>query len=255
MTETTRRSKVFHALFWLVIVTLFTVGIYLIIKPFYKRHQRKKLTQQLSDMYDEYAKTIEPRESSGEGQADTEEPERLEIYPTILVDPRQNPMANEEEVWVYGDQVFQQLVREADAEEVTIRIIGQVNIPEIDLHMPLLDNSDYVTIRYGLGRYTDTKDVGENGNTVIFGHRMLEPGQHLHDIDKLDEGDEITIHKDGKTYVYRMTHQKVIQTEQIYDHILNQPKDHNQLIFATCDPIPTWEDYLLVYADLVEVRD
>lgn len=175
-------------------------------------------------------------------------------YPTFIVDPEAHALPSEQEVWIRDTEVFQRDVALQADGNVTLTVIGQMSIPKIDLLMPVLDNALAITIRYGLGRYPDARSFGEYGNAVVFGHRMRNYGEHFNRVNELVPGDQIEVFHDGQIYRYEVTGNKIVEIENVYDEILGHPEDLSQLILATCHPIPTFEDYLLVYAELIEIR-
>ena len=202
-----------------------------------------------------------PTDSASPDPADPTQPDERApdsdadyVYPTMVIDPNAHALPSEEEVWIRDHEVYQQAVQETPSGDVTLTIIGQMRIDKLDLLMPIIDNALHYTIRYGLGHYPDGKLFGEQGNTVIFGHRMRNYGEHLNRADELRQGDRIEVAYHGQIYVYEVSQQKIVETAQVYDEMFDHPADRSQLILATCHPIPTFEDYLLVYADLVEIR-
>ena len=83
---------------------------------------------------------------------------------------------------------------------------------------------------------------------------MRNFGEHFNRVGELIPGDNIEVYHDGQIYQYQVTGNKIIEIQDVYSEILNHSDDMSQLVLATCHPIPTFEDYLLVYADLVAIR-
>ena len=72
-------------------------------------------------------------------------------------------------------------------------------------------------------------------------------GHFFRNIDRLEEGDELTISKDGKTYSYVVYESFVVKPEEVW--VLNQTEEPI-VTMITCTPLGTYTDRLIVRAAL-----
>ena len=73
------------------------------------------------------------------------------------------------------DTTIQELVNEMSdisAEHENLKLLGILEIPCIDLKEPIWDSCSSTALRYGVGRFPQTCGIGEEGNCMLFGHRM-----------------------------------------------------------------------------------
>jgi sortase (surface protein transpeptidase) len=114
--------------------------------------------------------------------------------------------------------------------------ISEVNIHENKLFIPKIG------VEISIGKTSDYLDFGgwvQNVNTkdlpfVISIHRFgldsltddMKIHQTLYNADKLQVGDEVKLHWDGKEYIYSV--------KEIYEGINNKPVKDNELLLYTC---------------------
>ncbi len=73
------------------------------------------------------------------------------------------------------DKSLEELIREMQSlssEHESLKLIGILEIPCIDLKEPIWDSCSSTALRYGVGRFPQTCNIGESGNCMLFGHRM-----------------------------------------------------------------------------------
>lgn len=96
---------------------------------------------------------------------------------------------------------------------------------------------------------------GQVGNTVILGHSsndIFEPGDYKFAfvlLDRMQAGDVIYMHYEGKRYIYRVTDKKIITPSEFSALHLNNGKP--MLTLVTCTPPGTALKRLLVYAEQI----
>lgn len=90
-------------------------------------------------------------------------------------------------------------------------------------------------------QFTGTKDPGQIGNSVIFGHSILpqffNPEDYLSifsTLPTLSEGDEIDINYDGIAYKYKII--KMFEVAPTDVDVLDQPTDDSYISLVTCVP-------------------
>ncbi len=96
----------------------------------------------------------------------------------------------------------------------------------------------------------------EEANVYIAGHRIGFEGEASHlvfyDLDALQDGDEVILtDADGTKYTYRVFASFVVGPSETYVTFPTPGK--NIVILQTCTPVPTFEERLVVQAELTEV--
>ncbi len=96
----------------------------------------------------------------------------------------------------------------------------------------------------------------EEANVYIAGHRIGFEGEASHlvfyDLDALQKGDEVVLtDADGTRYVYRVFRSFVVGPSDF--HVTFPTPGKNIVSLQTCTPIPTFEERLVVQAELTDV--
>ncbi|MBX6334529.1 class E sortase [Candidatus Saccharibacteria bacterium] len=120
-------------------------------------------------------------------------------------------------------------------------------IPRIDLAEPI-HGGGAESLNLGVWRVPHTSTPDRGGNTVLVGHRFTyrDPTGVFYHLDKVKEGDEITVHWQGKAYEYEVTEIKVVPaTEVSVEHNTTTPR----LTIYTCTPLWSVENRLVVIAE------
>ena len=96
----------------------------------------------------------------------------------------------------------------------------------------------------------------EEANVYIAGHRMGFEGEASHlvfyDLDALRKGDEVILtDADGTRYTYRVFSSFVVGPSDYY--VTEPTPGRNIVSLQTCTPVPTFEERLVVQAELANV--
>ncbi len=96
----------------------------------------------------------------------------------------------------------------------------------------------------------------EEANVYIAGHRIGFEGEASHlvfyDLDALQEGDEVILtDSDGTRYTYTVFRSFVVGPSDY--HVTEPVPGKNIVSLQTCTPVPTFEERLVVQAELTEV--
>lgn len=128
--------------------------------------------------------------------------------------------------------------------------IGRIRVPELGLSMILVNGTDHDTLKKGPGRDLRTFMPGENRLVYIAGHRTtyLAPFSH---IDRLRAGDRVTIEVPYATFVYSVTHHRIVQATDL--SVLRSPR-HELLELQACHPRFFASHRYIAYADLMRVE-
>ena len=72
-------------------------------------------------------------------------------------------------------------------ENVTLTCVGILKIDDIDLELPVWNESSRIALRYGLGLYEQSVLPGEVGNSTILGHRNQHTSTMFYRLRKLKQ--------------------------------------------------------------------
>lgn len=98
------------------------------------------------------------------------------------------------------------------AETKKITGYGLIEIPAIELEMPLVKGTDNYSLRAAIGWWPQSAPMGSAGNCAVFGHRMVTYGRHFNRLDELKQGDKVILNSmEGKTFIYIVTGSEVIE--------------------------------------------
>ena len=125
----------------------------------------------------------------------------------------------------------------------------------LDIKAPIVNGTQEADLAKGVGHHPTTSYPSKDGgNVVLSGHRWRfgsNPAYKVFkDLDKLENGDEISLFYFGKEYVYKVRDQKVVKDTDV--SILKNT-DKSQLTLYTCTPIGTAFRRLVYIADLEKV--
>jgi sortase A len=128
--------------------------------------------------------------------------------------------------------------------------LGRIKVPRMGINMILVNGTDDETLKKGPGRDLRTFMPGENRLVYIAGHRTtyLAPFSH---IDRLRAGDRVTIELPYATFVYSVTHHRVVVATDL--SVLRSPK-HELLELQACHPRFFATHRYIAYARLTRVE-
>ena len=128
--------------------------------------------------------------------------------------------------------------------------IGRIKVPRMGVNMILVNGTDEASLKKGPGRDLRTYMPGENRLVYIAGHRTtyLAPFSH---IDRLRAGDRVTIEVPYATFVYSVTHHRIVKSTDL--SVLRSPP-HELLALQACHPRFFASHRYIAYARLVRVE-
>ena len=107
--------------------------------------------------------------------------------------------------------------------------LTRLRIPKIALDVVIMEGTSSRSLTLGPGHLKNTADPGATGNAVIAAHRDTY-FRHLHE---LAEGDEILVQREGKTFRYLVTGERIVQPT---DLSVLENSDESRLTLITCYP-------------------
>lgn len=234
-----KRKKKSRAVNWLLnllIAALILAGAYMLARPRIVTYFRDKKT-------DEVLQAMEGLES-----------------PVLSVKIGKNDFkVDGEELEQLGNEGDLEISRaEADdlaPAEIEVNMYATLQIPKIDLTMPVADEATLYSLRVAVGHWSPGAKIGEQGNAVIFGHRLHVYGSHFNRLNEVNTGDQLIVTTHDAVYVYEVSKQITINPSILLQSI-TEPTSQARLILVTCTPLhePVGVDRLLIYSHLVEVR-
>ena len=133
-----------------------------------------------------------------------------------------------------------------DIMNVASGIMGTLEIPCIDLNLPIYHGVAEKVIRKGVGHLRETPfPIGGKGNhTVLSTHRGLPEAKLFTDLDKLEIGDEFYIHIYNQVLAYKVD--KIIVVKPNKTEYLKPIADEDHVTLLTCTPYGINSHRLLV---------
>ncbi len=125
-------------------------------------------------------------------------------------------------------------------------VMGYVEIPKIDLRLPVYHGASTEALQKGLGHLGGTSlPVGGQGtHAVISGHRGLPSALLFTDLDQLEAGDRFAVHVLGQTLAYEVDQILVVEPDEVSSLLPEQDGDYVTLL--TCTPYGVNTQRLLV---------
>lgn len=128
------------------------------------------------------------------------------------------------------------------------RAVAILVIPRMDLDMVVVEGTGTEALKKGPGHYTQTAYPWEDrGRVGIAGHRTTY-GAPFWDLDRVREGDRITLETEYGVFEYRVTRRQIILPSEGW--VLDQTKEPT-LVLTTCNPRFSAAQRLVVFAERV----
>ncbi len=233
---------------------LLITGIVMLSVDIIKRNIRKN---KLEEGAQNIVRAIEQNRAQLAQEAGTRE--LSEPQATMVVDVTGLEVNGEENDFVdYEAQAAQAALVEEELDntytgQVTLIGLGLLEIPSIDLRVPMWETTNSITLRYGVGHYVDSVMPGEAGNCTVMGHHMREYGSIFNRLEEVDIGDELIITDlEGMTYTYIVDELETVTAEEMLTMIEGDLTDTTQLTLVTCVYRNTGKMRLLVIGHIAQ---
>ena len=213
------------------------VGAFLILRPLVNHWRQDKQSEKLlEDFISGDAKatiSFDPNDLVVEGEA-------IESFSDLETAPTTDP-----------DAPLPTSDGQPAKEKVVVTAIGRIEIPVIKVNMPIAEGATIYNLRVAIGRYGPSAQLGGDGRTVLFGHRMYTYGRHFNRLGEVKNGDTIIIENKEARYIYTVNRiDRVLPSDLLTK--LYEPAASRELMLVTCDPVRVASHRLLVYAELTE---
>ena len=134
-------------------------------------------------------------------------------------------------------------------------MMGYIEIPVIDVYLPVYHTVDERVLTKGVGHIPKTAfPIGGEGNhSVLTGHTGLPSAELFTDLEKVQVGDRFFIHIAGDVVAYEVDQILVVLPEEVDDIMPVAGKDYCTLV--TCTPYGINSHRLLVRGYQIEVEE
>ena len=125
-------------------------------------------------------------------------------------------------------------------------VMGYVEIPKIDVYLPIYHGTSEEVLAEGAGHLemTALPIGGENRHSVISAHRGLPSAELFTRLDEMEAGDQFYIHVLDQTLAYEVDQIEVILPEEL--SLLQPEEDKDLVTLLTCTPYAVNTHRLLV---------
>lgn len=126
-------------------------------------------------------------------------------------------------------------------------IIGFVQIPALDLDLPILLGANEENLKQGAAHLTQTSYPigGENTNCVLAAHRGYYKAPMLREVERLQVGDTVYLQNFRETLTYTVEELRIIDPTDV-EALLIQP-GRDLLTLVTCHPLGGNSQRYVVY--------
>lgn len=134
-------------------------------------------------------------------------------------------------------------------------IMGYIDIPAIDVHLPIFHGTDDKTLQKGVGHLLGSSMPvgGESTHTILTGHSGMASQRMFTDLPQLNNGDVIYLHILDEVLAYQ-----VYDTDEVLPHNttkLQIERERDLCTLITCTPIGVNTHRLLVMAERIPYEE
>ncbi|GAA3402226.1 class D sortase [Paenibacillus hodogayensis] len=134
----------------------------------------------------------------------------------------------------------------AEQEKVPDNVLAMIEIPSIEVKMPVLEGATLANMKVAAAHMTETTPLGKIGNAAIAAHRARTKGRQFNRLNEVKAGDEVVIRTAGETYVYTVYQTSIVEPTDV--SVLQQNGKDQILTLITCDPVVNATHRLIVQA-------
>ena len=134
-------------------------------------------------------------------------------------------------------------------------IMGYIDIPAIDVHLPIFHGTDDKTLQKGVGHLLGSSMPigGDSTHTILTGHSGMASQRMFTDLPQLNTGDVIYLHILDEVLAYQ-----VYDTDEVFPHDttkLQIERERDLCTLITCTPIGVNTHRLLVMAERIPYEE
>ena len=209
-----------------LIIILFLTGITIVVYPVVSNRLYEQNQSHVTAQYDEIVEQMEQDALEAEMQAAQEYNRSLLESKAFLTDPFDPELVLDPTVEPYASL----LNVEGDG------IMGYVEIPKIDVNLPIYHGTTAQVLEQGIGHLQSTSLPvgGESTHTVLTGHTGMAGKRLFTDLSLLETGDVFYLHILGDTLAYQVNKIYIVKPDETEHLVVEQGKDLATLV--TCYP-------------------
>ena len=134
-------------------------------------------------------------------------------------------------------------------------IMGYIEVPAIDVTLPIYHGTDEAVLQVAVGHleWTSLPVGGSSSHCGLSGHRGLPSAQLFTDLDKLVLGDVFLMRVLDEVLTYEVDQIRIVEPYEVEDLYIAQGKDYCTLV--TCTPYGINSHRLLVRGHRIENRE
>ena len=220
----------------IVVAVLFLAGLSVLLYPFVANQWN---TYRQSRLMSSYEEGVAEKEAAGEIDYEAEwaaaKAYNDNLMPMILPDSFAVAEASSR------DEAYMACLNINDDE-----VMGIVEIPKIDVELPIYHTTDEDVLQIGAGHLEGSSLPvgGESTHAVISAHRGLPSATLFTDLDKLEEGDHFLLHILDDTLAYEVDRIDVVEPDET--ELLSVVEGEDLVTLLTCTPYGVNTHRLLV---------
>lgn len=220
----------------IVIAVLFLAGLSVLLYPFVANQWNSYRQSRLMSSYEE---GVAEKEAAGQIDYEAEwaaaKAYNDNLMPMILPDSFAVAEASDR------DEAYMACLN-INGDEV----MGIVEIPKIDVELPIYHTTDEEVLQIGAGHLEGSSLPvgGESTHAVISAHRGLPSATLFTDLDKLEEGDHFLLHILDDTLAYEVDAMNVVEPDET--ELLSVVEGEDLVTLLTCTPYGVNTQRLLV---------
>lgn len=219
----------------LMVFLLFGIAIALTMYPFISNWLFENKTDSVADAVEQAAQEMDNSEQQAALQAAREYNQVLANGHVTLTDPFEADKSQEDL------EEYESLLNLTDD-----GVMGTVEIPVIDVSLPIYYGTSESVLQKGVGHLhgTSLPVGGESTHTVLTGHTGLSKAKLFTDLTEMEEGDIFFLHVMGENLAYEVDQIKVVLPSELDDLKIVPGEDYCTLV--TCTPYGVNSHRLLV---------
>lgn len=218
-----------------MVFLLFGIALALTMYPFISNWLFENKTDSVADAVEQAAQELDNSEQQAALQAAREYNQVLADGHVTLTDPFEE------------DKSQQDLAEYESLLNLTNDgVMGTVEIPAIDVSLPIYHGTSESVLEKGVGHLhgTSLPVGGESTHTVLTGHTGLSKAKLFTDLTEVEEGDIFFLHVMGENLAYQVDQIKVVLPSELDDLKIVPGEDYCTLV--TCTPYGVNSHRLLV---------
>ncbi|WP_096156681.1 class D sortase [Bacillus sp. FJAT-45066] len=145
---------------------------------------------------------------------------------------------------------FQETEENVDSVSTENTIMGKVEIPKINVSIPILAGATDQNLKYAAGHLIGTAIIGEIGTSAIAAHRSHSFGRLFNRLGEVEIGDLVYAHSNKGEYVYEVFEVQIVKPDDV--SVLYKYNDKSVLTLITCEPMINPTHRLILHSKLID---